>query len=73
MKKSHLKAIIADMEAKGVPDSADLKIKMLDSNLIDINPNSYVVIGENADVSLDASDHWAGNVTEANAVFLKQI
>ena len=73
MKKSHLKAIIADMEARGVPDSADVKIKMLDSNLIDINPNSYAIIGENADVTLDASDHWAGTATEAEAVFLKQI
>lgn len=72
MTKAQAKALIEAMDAKGVPDSAIFAVKVVTGEVMHLNPNSFAVVGENADVSLDASDHWAGTVSEVSAVYLKQ-
>ncbi len=72
MTKAQLKAILVDMEAKGIPDSAIFAVKVLEGGIMALNPNSYAIVGEDSDITLDASDHWAGVASEASAVYLKQ-
>lgn len=72
MNKAQAKAILSAMDAKGIPDSAVFAVKTVGGEIMHINPNSFAVVGEDADVSLDASNQWAGSVTEISAVYLKQ-
>lgn len=73
MNKGQLKSMVAAMEARGVPDSASVFVKVVGSESpMQLNGSSFIEQGQDSEVSLDANDNFAGVVTEISAVFLKQ-
>lgn len=72
MSKGQLKAMVAAMEARGIADSVQVSVKTVGAEVMQLNGNSFAVQGENADLTLDAGNNWAGVASEANAVFFKQ-
>lgn len=70
--KGQVKEIIAQMDAGGVPDSVQFGVKMLNGDKVELQ-NSFSIVGKNSEFSIDASDHWAEQVAEAEGVYLKQV
>ena len=77
MNKGQLKSIVAALEASGAPDSAEVKVE-LDANIHPVNGRisllPYPVKIEKQDMLIapDAGGNWAPEVTQADAVVLKQ-
>ena len=71
MTKAELKSMIANMESRGVPDSAEIRVKRPDGTTVGLHGANYAIQGEDAEVtSVDGS--WSGVAQENNAVFFKQ-
>ena len=72
MTKGQLKSILANLEANEVPDSTEIAVRVLSGEKMVLNGNSFFSQGADAEVSLDAQNHWAAQVTEPEVIFLKQ-
>ncbi len=73
MTKAQLKLIISEMDAKGLSDSAEIRVLMVAGGSIEINQNSFKVQLADSDYTLDASDHFAPTQNQGEAGFLKQV
>lgn len=65
------KEIVAQMQAANVPDNAEFAVRMLNGEKLELQ-RSFVVVGKNSEYNLDASEHWAEQVSEPNLALLKQ-
>lgn len=72
MTKGQVKAMVANWDAQAIPDSAIVGIKTVTAEIMQLNSSSYAYVGQDADVSLDASDHWAPAISTPWAVYFKQ-
>ncbi len=73
MTKAQLKAIVAQLDALLVPDSAEIKVEMaIDNSRIGILPYPFEVEKLDASYAPDAQGNWAEAVSQADAVILKQ-
>ena len=73
MNKAQLKEIVSQLDAAGVPDSALIKVEIaIDNSRIDLAAMPFIIEGQDASFSVDASDHWASSVLQESAVILKQ-
>lgn len=72
MNFGQLKAMVAAIDAGPTPDSAVFAVKTVNAEIMQINANSFSVVGEDSDVTLDAGNNWAGVPSQVSAVYLKQ-
>lgn len=73
MTKAQLKQILSEMDAKGLADSAEIRVGMVAGGSIELNQNSFKIQLADTDYTLDASDHFAPTEGQAAIGFLKQV
>ena len=73
MNKGQLKSIVAALEAANVPDSAQIKVEMaIDNSRIALLPYPVKIEKQDSVITPDAQGNWAPEVTQADAVVIKQ-
>lgn len=74
MKFSDLQAIVAQLVALECPASAVVQVLLNNSanpsSLVNLQAQSFTLLGENATYGINAASAWAPTVTQAPAVIL---
>lgn len=73
MTKAQLKLILAEMDAKGLADSAEIRVSMVAGGSIELNQNSFKVQLSDSDYTVDAGGNFAPTADQAAGGFLKQV
>lgn len=73
MTKAQLKSIIANMDAKGLSDSAEIRVIMVAGGSIELNQNSFKAQLADTDFTVDAGGNFAPTQDQGEIGFLKQV
>lgn len=73
MTKAELKSIVAQLDTIGVPDTAQVKIQLLDTTRIELAAMPFLVERQDASYSVGNDGNWSPSVSEADCVAIKQI
>lgn len=73
LNKGQLKEILQVCDNAGIPDSVEMKIRLLVGDKISLDDVHFIIDGQDSSFSIDVTGHWAAEVSESNAIVLKQI